>query len=672
LRRLLVEEGTRLITVTGPGGTGKTRLAAAAALSSLDHFTDGVFFVDLTEVTTSDVLVAAISETLGVSASDDARSGIEGHIGSKQMLILLDNFEQVVVAADVVTSLLHCCPKLQVLTTSRIALSVNGELEFSVDPLGLPNERTSRAVLASEAGQLFATRARAAKPSFAVTEENAASVAEICEVLDGLPLALELAAARLKLFPVDALLERLEDRLKLLTGGSSDSPTRHRTLRGTIEWSYDLLEAQERDFFRALAIFNGGATLEAIEEIVPSNLEAVDALTSLVNHSLIRQNELPDGGFRFSLLQTIRQFAAELLEEDPDRDALRIAHAEYYLKSLRVARKTNLDRDSDFVSKDLDNFRASLSWFEGRAEDSPPDQEALLELTGMLGRYWYMRGLVDEGSRWLASSLQHSAREARPSRALALRQLGVLKELHRNVDEARALFDEALDLYRTLGDELGQAACLNSIGVVVMAQGNLEAAEDFFTSSLEIRKRRGNDQAVASLSNLGVLHVHRGDPQRAAQFLEEALELDIAAGDEWGAAVTRNNLANAYLANGEVDRSVAMVTLGMEGCYKVEEYEGLCDAFETTALLAFEQGDAPRAARLFGAGQNLRDRIAIDPTMLDSKWIEAGTEKVRGALGREAFESLHSEGAQMTLEQSVNYALGRQQDLTEIVTRGEP
>jgi predicted ATPase/class 3 adenylate cyclase len=661
LHSLLLDDDVRLLTVTGPGGTGKTRVAGAAALNALNLFTEGVFFVDLTEVTTSDVIATTIGETLGVAPTDDPSHGLRVHIGNKKMLLLLDNFEQAVSAADVVARLLQGCPQLKVLITSRTILSLNGEREYPLPPLALPEERTREGVMSSEAGLLFVRRASAAKPTFELTDANAPAVAEICDVLDGLPLALELAAARLKIFPLDALVSRLGDRLKLLTGGSSDAPPRHRTLRGTIEWSYDLLDPAERDFFRALAVFSGGATLEAIEEIIPPELDPIDALTSLVNHSLVRQHELSDGGFRFDMLQTIREYAAGLLDEAPGRDTLRTAHARYYLALLRHARSTKLDRDPEFVARDLDNFRATLAWFGGRADEgSIDDAEALLELAGLLGRYWYTHGMVAEGSGWLERALAHAPPNPSPTRALALRQLGVLKELHRHVDEAAALFDQALKDYRRLGDELGEAACLNSIGVVIMARGDLEAPEDLYLRSADIRRKHGDDQTVASISNLGILYLHRKDYGRAVELLEEALELDRKAGDDWGVAVTQNNLASAYLDHGDTARSRELVAAGMEACFQLEEFEALCEAFEVAAALAAVDGDLERAARLYGAAEKLRTQTGLQPTLLDGKRLEEATTKARTALTPERFDEVRHEGTLMTLEQAVNYALGRQ------------
>lgn len=661
LHGLLLDDEVRLVTVSGPGGTGKTRVAGAAALEALTSFTAGVFFVDLTQVTTAEILATSIGDALEVMPTDDPVDGLRGHIGNKRMLLLLDNFEQAVSAAPVVASLLQGCPNLKVLTTSRIMLSLNGEMEYPLPPMGLPAEATRAGVMASEAGRLFVKRAAAVKPAFEVTDSNAPSVAEICEVLDGLPLALELAAARLKLFPLDALLARLEDRLKLLTGGRSDSPERHRTLRGTIEWSYDLLSPAERDFFRALAVFNGGATLEAIEHVIRGESDAIDALTTLVNHSLIRQQELPDGHFRFAMLQTVRDYGLGLLEGDPGREALLSAHANYYLTLLRRGRESKLDRQPEFIGRDLDNFRAALSWFATRAEEgSEDDARALLELAGLLGRYWYMHAMTSEGIGWLERALSKAGSHPSALRALALRQLGVLKEVQRDLDAAAALFDEALADYRHLGDEIGEAACINSIGVVTMARGELDASEEFFVRSIEIRRRFADEQMVASINNLGILCIHRKDYARGIELLEEALKLDQAAGDEWGIAVAQNILAFAHLRSGDAERARGLVAAGTAACFRLGEYEGLCEGLEIGASVALVDGDPERGARLLGAAGKLRERIGLQLTVPDAKHLEENTAQIRDVLGDHRFDEARREGALMTLDQAVDYALGRQ------------
>ncbi|MQA99677.1 MAG: tetratricopeptide repeat protein [Actinobacteria bacterium] len=662
LRSLLRTPTVRLVTVTGPGGTGKTRLAADAALEALDAFADGVFFVDVTQVRSEDVLATAIAEALDVPVAGDrpAKEVVGEHIGRKRLLLFLDNFERAVSAAPVVSFLLRSCGELKVLTTSRIALSIGGEHEYPLSPLHLPEDPMRASVARSEAGRLFIGRAAAADPRFELTEDNAPAVAEICGLLDGLPLALELAAAHLKLFSVDALLDRLGDRLKLLTGGATDSPERHRTLRGTIDWSYELLDERERDFFRALAVFDGGATLEAIVAVIGSEADAIDALTSLVNHSLVRRVEISGGDHRFTMLQTIRDYALELLEKDPELPTLRERHAAYYLDMLDRAREDNSDRRTELVGIELDNLRAALAWFAGRAEGgSRDDAWALVRLGALLGRYWYTHGMATEGSGWLERAIAMVPADPEPSRALAMRLLGVLKEQQRHTEEAAALFYEALGDYTQLGDLPGQAACLNSLGVVMRGRVDFDAAEDLFERSAEIRRQIGDEQASSSVGNLGLVALDRGQIERAMALFEESMQLDEENDDEWGIAVNTNNLGIAHLEAGNVDRARELVMKAIAACAELGEWEGLAEALEAAAGLSSIQGDPVRGGRLIGTARAIRTQVAMPLHPADRPRVERWMAGMRRAVGEEAFDGAVREGTRMTRDQAVAYALGR-------------
>jgi predicted ATPase/class 3 adenylate cyclase len=373
LRALLLSDDSRLITICGTGGTGKTRLAISVATGVIDDFSDGVFFVDLSTSLTAATVLSEIAQILGISA-DGERLGSEHivkHISEKRVLLLLDNFEQVVDAATIVSELVHGCTHLHVLVTSRISLSIGNETEYPLAPLSLPAETTRSEAERSEAAELFVKRAAAAKPGFALTDRNANAVAQICTLLDGLPLAIELAAARIKLLSPEDLLTRLNARLKLLTGGARDAPVRQRALRTTIDWSYDLLSPEERSFFRDLSVFSGGATLQAIEEVVAQEKDALDPLTSLLNHSLIRRSDNDDGQARFNMLMTIHEYAREALEGTPNQSDLRDRHAHYYvdLAEQSVAQRGEHSATLGLVHADLDNMRAALTWLLKRANE---------------------------------------------------------------------------------------------------------------------------------------------------------------------------------------------------------------------------------------------------------------------------------------------------------------
>src|ERR687894_2385677 len=409
--RLLAPE-VRLLTLTGPGGTGKTRLALQAAADLLDEFEDGVFFVALATLTDPTLVASTVAQVLDVRESGDQPliEGVKDYLKDKRLLLVLDNFEQVLEAAPLAGELLSA-PRLKVLATSRIPLGVYGEHEYAVPPLAVPDPKRLpglEALSQYEAVRLFIERARAAKADFAVTSENAPAVAEICARLDGLPLAIELAAARVKLLPPGAMLGRLGRRLKLLTGGARDLPERQRTLRGAIEWSHTLLEEGEKTLFARLAVFSGGRTLEAIEAICDTEgdlpIEAFEGVSSLVDKSLLRQEEGPNGEPRFVMLETVHEFAREKLGQSAETQEIKRVHAEYFLTLIEVAHPELKGPDQlewlERLEAEHDNMRAALSWASERKE-----VEVALRLGGSLWWFWWMRGYYSEGRRWLQEAL---------------------------------------------------------------------------------------------------------------------------------------------------------------------------------------------------------------------------------------------------------------------------
>jgi len=473
------------------------------------------------------------------------RDRLKDYLREKRMLLLLDNFEQIVDAAPVVGELLAAAPGLRVLVTSRMPLRLSGEREFAVPPLSLPppSERSNvRTLTQYEAVRLFIERAQAVKADFAVTNDNAPAVAEICYRLDGLPLAIVLAAARVKLFPPQALLTRLDDRLKFLTGGARDLPARQQTIRNTIDWSYDLLDAGEQMLFARLAVFVGGCTIEAAEAVCKANgdlpMEIVDGIAALVDKSLLRQTEDPDGEPRFRMLETIREYALERLEASGEAEALRRRHVEHYLALAETA-EPELHRAEQLawlqrLEQEHDNLRAALAW----SQTSAASVETGLRLAGSLGPFWQMRGHQSEGRAWLLSILAPPMDRPTAVRAKALNWAGSLVD---SSIQQEALFEESLAVGRALGDIASVADALRGLGIRTGAQALLE-------ESLALCQKIGDTwRSAMALYSLGLLALKQGDFGRAIALNEESLALFGQLGDRWGSVYTTYRLLCARM-----------------------------------------------------------------------------------------------------------------------------
>jgi predicted ATPase/class 3 adenylate cyclase len=669
LRAMLFQDGERLVTLSGPGGIGKTRLSAAVAAAALDHFSDGVFFVDLSTLHSAELVASQVAQALPTSRDGDRApvTTVVEYIGDKKILLVLDNFEQVIAGATTVSRMLQSCPNLTLLVTSRIVLSIQGEREYPLPPLALPDQLTSAEVARSEAGQLFVDRARAVRPTFALTDEHASTIAEICKLLDGLPLAIELAAARVKLLSPLQILERLDDRLRLLTGGARDSPMRHRGLRTTIDWSYDLLTGEEQGFFRDLAVFSGGATLEAAEHIMHGRSDPLDSLTALVNHSLVRQREDPSGEVRFMMLQTISDYALELLRDHAGEAELRDRHARYYLDLAEGTLQDSVDQAAALarVAGEHDNMRAALTWLLQQADNGRiADGVLALQLASALGRFWYRHGHAVEGAAWLERALKTPDGAPEALRARGLRMLGVLMELQRRFDRANELFEEALASFRQRGDRAGEAACLNSLGIVARSQGHFEAAQELMSASVMIRRKIGDAEIPAALSNLGIVYLDQGDLHRAEQLFDEAIGLDRSRGDAWGAACTRIGVGVVSLERGNVAASRSTLQDALRELNELGDLDAAAECIEALAGVAAREGLMTRAARLAGATDSLRRDLGIPRAPPDSARIERWLEGAIAELGDDAFRSAWAEGAQMTADQAVNHALERSTGLS--------
>jgi predicted ATPase/class 3 adenylate cyclase/Tfp pilus assembly protein PilF len=573
VRERLLDPQTRLLTLTGPGGTGKTRLALQVAAEVLEAFPDGVFFVNLAPINDPALVLPTIAQALEVTESGGRplREVLHALLRAKQLLLILDNCEQVVGAAPAVADLLAASPRLRVLATSRALLRVQGERAYAVGPLALPDTAPLpplETLTQYEAVRLFIARARDVRPDFAVTNATAPAVAEICMRLDGLPLAIELAAARVKLLAPPALLARLTKRLPLLTGGARDLPARHRTLRGTIAWSYDLLDPAEQALFRRLGVFVGGWTLEAAEVVCGGNEgDVLDLLGVLLDKSLVRVEAQGVGEDRYSLLETIREYALERLEGSGEASELRRAHAEHYLALAEDAGPMLKGPDQaawlERLEREHDNLRAALGflWASG-------DGERALRLAGALGRFWDLQGHWSEGRRRLNDLLAlpapagHPATEASTDgqvRVAALNVAALLAAEQHDYERARALAEASAVLARSTDDVPGLIDALEVLEQeAFFGRFALAEARDLATQSVTLARSIADDWRTAgALHRLAHVVYHDGDYVRAAALWEEGEARYRLCGDPAGRARVLCWLAGLLCDRGDVAQGVA-------------------------------------------------------------------------------------------------------------------
>jgi predicted ATPase len=618
---LLSQGDIRLVTLTGAGGTGKTRLGLQAAAGLADRYPHGIWWVPLATLRDPALVLATAGQALG------AKNGLAEHIGDKAMLLLFDNFEHILEAATDVAGLLASCPNLDLLVTSREPLHVTGEQEYAVPPL-----------VHEEGVGFFLARARAVDPAF----ESYEAIPEICRRLDDLPLALELAAARVKALSAEQILERLERRLPLLTGGARDVPERQRTLRATIEWSYELLTPAEQRLFARLAVFNGGCMLEAADEVAGADL---DTLQSLVAKSLVRRSEE-----RYWMLETIREFALERLEASGEGDDLRRRHAEHTLAFAEQA-EAHLKRTSsewlDRVEGERDNVRAAL----GRSFDAGREEDAL-EILTLLRRFWWVRGPA-EGLAWLEKVLAR-ARVTPERRAVALEAAGGCAWFIGDHDRALELFEEGLRLFRKVGDRAGVAMMLTRLGPPLQAAGRAEEADAVVRESLAVHRELGEkDEMMLALHMLGGFAFERGDRKEARALLEEAAAICRELGDSFFLLYNLLNLAEVELGEGDTARAIALGRDGLNVAREIGDEMMVVYALLLLSISAVRRGEAALAGRLWGAAE--RHEQGLGPTL-----VRSDDPLFRELLGEPGpiFERGREKGRAMALDEVVALALG--------------
>jgi predicted ATPase len=662
----------RLLTLTGPGGIGKTRLGIEAAQKAGGYFPDGVAFVALAPLGDAALVMPTVSQVLGLrdAAGVHPLEILRQHLRERKFLLVLDNFEHVAEAAPEVVDLLGSCPNLSVLVTSRAPLRVRGEREYSVSSLAVPDPtRTPEAkeVAEAPAAELFVKRAEDASPAFELTQANAAAVAAVCWRLDGLPLALELAAAQTRFLGPTALLSRLDQALQ--AGGARDLPERQRTMLATLDWSHELLHEPERELFRRLSVFAGGFTLEAAEEVCAAGAveagEVLVLLGKLVEQSLVLAETSPEGVTRYRMLEPIRQYALEQLRESGEEDEVRRRHLQHYLALAEEAEPRIRGRDQiewlDRLEAENDNLRAAIGWLLEAGE-----AQTAARFGWALSMYWVMRARHGEGRLLMEQTLAQGGDELPAQmRAKALWALAACVYGLGDDEHLLEISEESVALFRRAGDRHGEAYALGMVGFVALRLNELDRAARVLEEALEgLREHEDAWGSAQVLNYQAIVPLRRGECQRAAGYAEEALALTRETGDRLAGNISLYLLAQAAWAMDEHERAARYLRESLVLASQLAEKVDSAYCMQGLAAVAGARGEPRRVARLLGAAEALLEAAGLVLyAQVNNEPHQRAVSAAREELGERAWKEARDEGRAMSFEEAVAYALGEDEAL---------